>query len=61
MSKKGYVATSGGFCVAISSRSVTDKTTPQNNAVNSTDTTATTESTAPSVNSTRISSIKKSA
>ncbi|NLW06066.1 MAG: hypothetical protein GX029_12720 [Pseudomonadaceae bacterium] len=59
MSKKGYVATAGGFCVAISSRSVTEETHTKKNAVTSTNTA--TESQIPLIQSATIGSIKKSA
>jgi len=38
MSKKGYVATAGGFCVAISSKAITEKAKTKENTVTSTNT-----------------------
>ena len=59
MSKKGYVATAGGFCVAISSRAVTEETNTEHKAVNPTNTA--TESSSPSSQSAATCTIKKSA
>jgi len=59
MSKKGYVATAGGFCVAISSKAVTEKTNTKESAVISTNTA--TESTSSSSQSAATCTIKKSA
>ncbi len=56
MSNKGYVATAGGFCVAISRKTATKKTNTQQNAVTSTN--IATESTTPSIKTTAT---KKSA
>ncbi|GLR64973.1 hypothetical protein [Marinospirillum insulare] len=59
MSKKGYVATAGGFCVAISSTAVTEETNIKEKAVNPTNTA--TESPSSSSHSAAVNAIKKSA
>lgn len=59
MSNKGYVATAGGFCVAISSVAVTNETNTKQDAVTSTN--AATESQTPLTHSAATRSIKKSA
>lgn len=59
MSNKGYVATAGGFCVAISSKAVTEETNLKEKTVISTNTAM--ESASPSNQTAAISSIKKSA
>ena len=59
MSNKGYVATAGGFCVAISTTSRTKETNAKDKADGSNNTA--TESTLPSTRSTVIPIIKKSA
>lgn len=57
MSKKGYVATAGGFCVAISSVAVTSETNIKQDAVISANTV--TNSQTPSTQSAVTHSIKK--
>lgn len=59
MSKKGYVASAGGFFVAISSVAKTENDNTEEEAVNSTNTA--TESPSPSIHTAVTRSIKKSA
>lgn len=59
MSNKGYVATAGGFCVAISSIADTEKTNTHEKAVISTNTAM--ESNSSSSQSAATCAIKKSA
>lgn len=59
MSNKGYVATAGGFCVAISTTSETEETNAKQNAVKTTN--AATESASPSTQTAANPLIKESA